>query len=291
MEYVNEAFGRTLMDKETTDYSIQAYALTLPAESALAEEMKVIDPIGLHKARGTVKKALARKFQDELMERYNDLTEIMQAEKEFKVDAASIGRRRLRNVFLEYLCSIKETPEEQTAAAKLATDHFQNASGMTDKMAALSALASMDGAGSTARDEALQKFYDDAKGDALVLNKWFMTQALADLPDILDRVKKLTEHPDFTIKNPNRFRSLVSAYTMNSAAFHDEEGASYEFVGGILPKVDQMNPQLSSRLAGCLIQWRRYDEKRGNLMKGHLEKLASLKLSDDLFEVVNRGLK
>uniref|UniRef100_A0A7S3DPM5 Peptidase M1 alanyl aminopeptidase C-terminal domain-containing protein n=1 Tax=Entomoneis paludosa TaxID=265537 RepID=A0A7S3DPM5_9STRA len=158
-------------------------------------------------------------------------------------------------------------------------------------MAALSALASMDGEGSAARDEALQKYFDDAEGDALVLNKWFMTQALADLPDVLDRVKKLTEHPDFTLKNPNRLRSLVSAFTMNSAAFHDEEGAGYEFIGDILEQVDQINPQISSRMAGCLIQWRRYDEKRGNLMKSQLERLASLKLSDDLFEVVNRGLK
>jgi len=118
-----------------------------------------------------------------------------------------------------------------------------------------------------------------------------MTQAMADLPDVLDRVKELTNHPDFTIKNPNRLRSLVSAFTGNSAAFHDEEGAGYEFIGSILAQVDQINPQISSRMAGCLIQWRRYDEKRGNLMKAQLEKLASSKLSDDLFEVVSRGLK
>jgi len=290
-EFVNEAFGRTLMDKETSDFSIQAYALMLPSEATLAEDMKVIDPVGLHAACGAVKKALARKYKAELLERYNELTATMNEGEEFKVDAESIGRRRLRNVFLDYLCSIKETPEEQAAAAKLATDHFENATGMTDKMAALSALASMDGEGSGARDKGIQKFYDDANGDALVLNKWFMTQALADLPDVLDRVKKLTEHPDFTYKNPNRLRSLVNAFTMNSAAFHDEEGAGYEFIGDTLEKVDQINPQVSSRMAGCLIQWRRYDEKRGKLMKSQLERLASLKLSDDLFEVVNRGLK
>ncbi|KAL7571498.1 hypothetical protein ACA910_020918 [Epithemia clementina (nom. ined.)] len=290
-EYVNEAFGRALADKETNDYSIQAYTMILPSESALAEEMNLIDPIGLHKARGAVKKQLARKYYDQLLERYNELTKIMEEDKEFKVDATSIGRRRLRNVFLEYLCSIKETPEEKKAAATLAMDHFRNASGMTDKMAALVALASMDGEGSTMRDEALAQFYNDADGDALVLNKWFATQALADLPDVLVRVKALTEHPDFTLKNPNRFRSLVNAFTVNAAAFHDESGAGYEFIGDMLVKIDALNPQVSSRLAGCLIQWRRYDETRGNLMKAQLEKLASMKLSDDLFEVVNRALK
>ena len=118
-----------------------------------------------------------------------------------------------------------------------------------------------------------------------------MTQALADLDDVLDRVKKLTEHPDFTLKNPNRLRSLVSAFTMNSAAFHAESGAGYEFLADIIKQVDELNPQISSRLAGSLITWRRYNEERGALMKAQLEKLADTKLSDDLYEIVSRGLK
>jgi len=252
--------------------------------------MKVVDPIGIHEARGKVKKALARKFHDQILERYNELTQAMEGE-EFRVDATSIGRRRLRNVFLDYLCSITESEEEQRAAAKLAMDHFENATGMTDKMAALSSLASMDGQGAEARDKALQKFYKDANGDALVLNKWFMTQALANLPDVLDRVKKLTEHPEFTLKNPNRLRSLVSPFTMNAAAFHQESGAGYEFLSSIIKQVDALNPQISSRLAGSFITWRRYDEARGKLMKAELEKLSKMKLSDDLYEIVAQGLK
>jgi aminopeptidase N len=289
-EYVYEAFGRTLADKETSDFSIQAYTLILPSESTLAEEMDVVDPLGLHEARGKIKKALARKFQADLLERYNELTALMDGE-EFKVDATAIGRRRLRNVFLEYLCSIKETEEEQTAAATLATNHFEQATGMTDKMAALSALASMGGAGATARDAALSQFYEDAAGDALVLNKWFTTQALADLPDILERVEALREHPDFTLHNPNRLRSLVGAFAMNPVAFHDASGAGYKLLAKILAEVDALNPQISSRLANNLITWRRYDEARGALMKAELEQLAESKLSDDLYEIVSRGLK
>jgi aminopeptidase N len=215
----------------------------------------------------------------------------MQAETEFKVDAEAIGRRRLRNTLLEYLCSIRETDQEQIAAAELAMKHFQNAKGMTDKIAGLGALASMDGEGADARDEAMQTFYDDAEGDALVLNKWFMTQAVADLPDVLNRVKKLKEHPDFTLKNPNRCRSLISAFAMNSAAFHDESGEGYKFLGSTIAELDKLNPQISSRMASSLIQWRRYDEERGQLMKAELEKLNAMKLSEDLFEIVSRGLK
>lgn len=289
--YVNEAFARTLSDS-SSDFSIQAYNLILPTESTLAEDMEIVDPIGIHKARGAVKLGLARKFSRELRAKYDELTQAMEADgDDFKVDKDAIGRRLLRNVCLEYLCSIKETGDEQVAAAELAMDHFKKAKGMTDKMAGLQALASMDGKGANARDEALASFHEDAQGDSLVLNKWFTVQATADLPDVLDRVKKLKEHPDFTMLNPNRCRSLLGAYAANSAAFHDEDGESYKFMGEVLKELDQLNPQVSSRMASSLIQWKRYDEARGEKMKAELEKLASMKLSDDLYEIVSRGLK
>lgn len=291
MKFVEEAFERTLLDRSSEDFSILAYAMTLPSESTLAEEMEIIDPIGIHDARGKAKKSLARKFQAQLLERYKELTEIMAQETEFKVDAVSIGRRRLRNVILDYLCAINETEDEEIAAASLAMNHFKNAKGMTDKMAGFVALASMKGKGAAARDEAIQRFYDDAEGDALVLNKWFTVQATANLPDVLERVKALKSHPDFTLKNPNRCRSLISAFSMNSAAFHAEDGKGYEFMADTILEVDKLNPQVSSRMGGSLIQWRRYDEKRAAMMKSQLERLAASKLSEDLYEIVNRGLK
>lgn len=78
---------------------------------------------------------------------------------------------------------------------------------------------------------------------------------------------------------------------MNQAAFHAESGEGYKFLGEILAELDKLNPQISSRMAGSLIQWRRFDEKRGTMMKAELEKLSKSKLSDDLYEIVSRGLK
>ena len=293
LDYVFEAFSRTLGDEDTADYSIQAYALTMPSESTLAEEVDVVDPLAIHKARGALKKGIARKFYSEIKAKYDALTKAMEAEGgDFKVDATAVGRRRLRNVLLDYLCSVKETAEEQKAAAELAWDQFEKATGMTDRYSALSALASMSGGGTELRDRAIQKFFDDAKGDALVLNKWFTVQALADLPDVLDRVKELTKHPDFTLSNPNRCRSLISAFTMNSAAFHATSGEGYRFVGDILMELDKLNPQISSRMGSSLIQWKRYDADRGALMKAELERVATMKpISDDLLEILSSALK
>ena len=142
------------------------------------------------------------------------------------------------------MCSIADTAEEQKEAADLASKHFNSATGMTDKLAALNLLASMSGEAESAREAAIKKFYDDANGDPLVLNKWFAVQADADLPDILDRVVKLTNHPDFTLTNPNRARSVVLTFTMNAAAFHAEDGKGYEFIGDMLEKIDKVNSKL-----------------------------------------------
>jgi aminopeptidase N len=288
--YVFEAFEGTLNDKNM-DFSIKAYAMTLPSESTLSEEIEELDPVALRKARGAVKKAIAKKFQNEFLEAYKELTTAMDADTDFKVDAVSIGRRRLRNTILGYITAIKETEEEQIAAAKIATAHYDKATGMTDKMSALSVLVSMDGAGASARDKALQRFYDEANGDALVLNKWFTVQALSTLPDVLDRVKALTKHKDFTLTNPNRCRSLISVFTMNLAPFHAADGEGYKFISETTAEIDKLNPQLSSRVGKRMITWKKYNKERQELMKGELKKLAALKLSDDLFEVVNSGLK
>ena len=293
-EYVFEAFERTLA-LDSDDYAIQAYLLTLPAESTMAEELETVDPIALHKARGDVRKSIARKFYKEIKAKYDELTAAMGgSSEELKLDATSMGQRGLRNVLLGYLCTLKDTPEEREAAAELAMNQFKSAYGMTDKYAALSMLVSMDGEDDVVarRDEAIKTFYDDAEGDALVLDKWFTAQAVADLPDVLDRVKALVKHPDFTLKNPNRCRALVSAFSMNAAHFHAEDGEGYMFLGDITSQVDKLNPQLSSRMGGGLIQWRKYSEERGALMKAELQKLVDMKpISDDLFEVVSRGLK
>jgi aminopeptidase N len=294
MEYVYEAFSRTLA-LETDDYSIQAYGLILPSESSMAEELDVVDPVALHKARGDVKKAIARKLHSAIRVKYDELTSAMKGSGEnIKLDATSIGQRRLRNVLLDYLCSLKETPEEREAASLLAMNQFESSFGMTDRYAALSSLVSMGGEESVVsrREAALKKFYDDAEGDALVIDKWFAVQALSDLPDVLDKVKALVVHPEFTLTNPNRCRSLISVFAMNAAHFHAIDGGGYKFLGEIIAKTDNINPQLSSGMGRALIRWKRYSQERGALMKTELQSLAEMKpISDDLFEVVGRGLK
>lgn len=292
LDLVLNTFGATLIDASISDDAIRAYALILPGESTLAEAVTVVDPVAIRSARKYVKKAIAKKFKTELAAAYNKLTTAVEADTAFKVDGISTGRRRLRNVYLGYLCALDETAEDQIEAAKLASAHFESATGMTDKLAAFNILVSMSGEGESAREAAIQKFYDDANGDPLVIDKWFACLASADLPDLLDRVVKLTSHPDFTLKVPNRCRAVILSFANNAAAFHDDSGKGYEFCGDMLEKIDKVNSRVSARTtASSFLSWKRYNEKRASMMKAQLERLKAMEnISTDLLEIVTKGL-
>ena len=281
LDRVLKTFGQTLKDEGIHDDSIRAFTLILPSESTLSKMVTVVDPPAILEARNHVKQSIARAFKEELLVAYKKLTAAINGDgATFKVDGASVGRRRLRNVYLGYICSICESGEEQKESAALATEHFNAATGMTDKLAAFSILASMSGEGAFARDAAIEKFYNDANGDPLVLNKWFSVQADAESPEVLDRVIQLSSHPDFSIKNPNRCRALILTYAMNAAAFHDAEGRGYKFLGDMLEKIDKINSKVAARSAAtCLIGWKKYNERRATLMKEQLQRLKDMPMT------------
>lgn len=140
-------------------------------------------PVALHDARDHVRTALAQALKAEFEAVYAALD--VDSPK-YEATPKEIGRRRLKNVCLSYLSTSKDA-----AAAQRALAAFRKANCMTDSLAALACLASLPG---KEKEEALEAFYKKAGGDPLVLNKWFTIQALADLPDQVDRVVALTKH-------------------------------------------------------------------------------------------------
>eukprot|EP00930_Biecheleria_cincta_P056902 TRINITY_DN42918_c0_g1_i1.p1 TRINITY_DN42918_c0_g1~~TRINITY_DN42918_c0_g1_i1.p1 ORF type:complete len:1027 (+),score=170.83 TRINITY_DN42918_c0_g1_i1:366-3083(+) len=279
------AMRQILNDQDAQDLSLLAYALTLPAESALMETMSPpIDPLRLHEARGAVRNSIAGELKSDLEKRYAELSPA--PGEEVIIDGPNANRRRLRNLCLAYLSTAKDASSIARNAA-----HFAEASSrgcMTDKVAALQCLLDTPDAPETA--QAIQQFYDDAAGDANVLNKWFSMQASVDVDDALARVEKLMTHTDFTIKNPNRLRSVVSVFAANIRGFHKEDGSGYAFMAKMVLEVDKINPQVASRLALSFATWAKLDTPRQTLVK---EQLANLKaketeLSKDTYEVVSK---
>jgi len=275
-----DAMRRIVQDQVTEDLSLIAYALILPAESTLMQEAKPpIDPTRLHEARNRVRKVIAKELEADIQKRYEELTP--KDDEDYVVDGPSASKRRLRNVLLAYLCTSGDAK-----AAELCGKHFKMAKGMTDKLAAFSCLCSMPDTDEA--KEAVQQFLADAAGDANVTDKWFASQARADVDDLLPRVKKLMEHPEFSLKNPNRLRSVVSVF-ISSPQFHLPDGSGYDFALEMIPKVDALNPQVAARMAnGAFRTWRLLDDKRQKMILDRLAKLSKAGLSKDAAEIVSK---
>ena len=160
---------------------------------------------------------------------------------------------------------------------------------MTDSIAALSCVINADLDAGTAL---LADFHTQWQHDPLVVDKWLILQAGCTLPGTLDRVKVLTTHPSFTYKNPNKVRSLIATFcATNHGQFHAADGSGYTFLGDQVCLLDELNPQIASRMITPLTQWRRYNTVRQQLMRQQLERIGNQEsLSDDVKEVVEKSL-
>ncbi|MBV9570448.1 MAG: aminopeptidase N [Alphaproteobacteria bacterium] len=262
------------------DHAFAAEMLVPPSEGELALKVQPADPDAIHAAR----KALIGRVAQVHASEFGRIYDTLESRDSYAPDAGSAGRRALRNVCLRYL-----TAAEDDAAAELAENHYRTATNMTDMVAGLAALTRMD---SPRREQAFTHFYDRFANDLLVLDKWMGLQASSPLPHTILQVRKLMQHPAFDMKNPNRVRALIGAFSANHLRFHETEGSGYALVGEVIRALDAINPQVAARMAAAFENWRRYDEKRRSLMRAELEKtLNKPGLSSNLFEVASKMLQ
>jgi aminopeptidase N len=274
-----DAFTKTL-ESDMRDKSFQAFALMLPGETYLADFMAVIDPTAIHEARRFVQKTLAA----DLREQFHAVYEANRDLGPYRHDRVAIGRRSLKNICLAYLAEL-----EDGDGRGLCMEQFKTAGNMTDVVTALANLSNIE---CPERNEALASFYSKWNGDPLVMDKWLSVQALSRLRATLDRVKELTHHPVFNIKNPNKVRALIGAFIQgNPVRFHDPGGAGYVFLTDHVLAIDPMNPQIAARLVTAFTSWKRYDEKRKALMRAQLEMIMTApNLSKDTYEIASKSL-
>ena len=273
-----DAFRQTLRATDL-DQSLQSYALRLPGERTLGEEMDVVLPHELHAARKFAARTLAEALHDDWLAVY----EREAPNGPYSYSPAEAGRRRMRNLCLGYLCAL-----ETDATTELCVRQFEAADNMTDQLSALACLASVPG---DAGDRALDAFYEQWKHLALVVDKWLSVQAGADRDDVLQRVDALRHHPAYDVRNPNKVRALVRVFFRNQAAFHVEGGAAYRWVADRILELDELNPQMSARTADAFTPWRRFDTGPQALMKQQLERIAAREgISKNLFEIVSKSL-
>jgi len=262
------------------DKALLARALTLPDITVIGHSRETVDPLSIHIARESVIRAILAQFGERILTIYNE----NRSPAAFRNDFAARSQRSLQNLLLHYLGKAKDAH-----AVRLAKTHYDTANNMTDRVAALAVLADIDCA---EREEAFAHFYGRFKAYPLVIDKWFAIQAASLRGDILDHVRALQAHPDFTMKTPNRVRSLLSAFAMNNpASFHDASGSGYAFLTDAIIELNTINPQIAARMLTPMRDWKRYTKDRQALIRDNLKRIAALQnLSDNVYEIVTKTL-
>ncbi|WP_294540646.1 aminopeptidase N [uncultured Rhodoblastus sp.] len=275
-----EALGR-LIDDCDADLAFTAEIVTLPSEADIARDLgSDVDPDAIHMAREYFRAELGKYLWHRLLAVYESLS----SDEAYSPDAASAGRRSLRNACLGLLAA-----GDPGHGAEIATHQFQHASNMTDQFGALKILSLIS---SPQRERALETYIRNHASDALVVNKWFTLQAAIPEPETLARVRRLTKNHNFSLTNPNRVYALIGAFAnANPTGFNAADGAGYQFVAETARDLDAINPQVAARLISSFRSWRTLEAGRRAKARAALETLAAgNNLSSDLRDIVDRAL-
>ncbi|WP_300516969.1 aminopeptidase N [Aliiroseovarius sp.] len=269
----------TMLRDDQLDPAFRALALRQPGQDDIAQTLFdagiTPDPLAIWRASETLAQEVAEHLQDVAPR----LSAEMDVTAPFAPTAAQAGKRALGLGLL----SLTTRLDGGHAAQAL----YDRADNMTLKLGALGCLLDAE-----VGEEALARFHAEFDGDALVIDKWFAMQvAHASPQNAVDVAEKLSAHKDFNWKNPNRFRALFGALTMNPAGFHTVSGKGYELFADWLIRLDPVNPQIAARMTTGFETWRRYDADRRAMIRGALERILGTKgISSDTAEMVARML-
>ena len=263
------------------DKALLARALSLPETSVIAQNQAVIDPAAIDQARTYMLTQIKRAHKDALAKLYDVNTDTGA----FAITPEAMGKRALRNVLLELL-----TVSKGTGCATRAKSHYFNANNMTDRVAALTSLADSN---QPEHEEVFEHFYQTYKQYPLVVDKWFKLQAMGNRDSSFEDFAKLRQHAEFNIKNPNRVRSLYTAFSLyNPVKFHDPSGKGYALQRDAIIELNAINPQIAARQVNPFREWKRYTPQLQAHMQAALQEILDTpNLSNDVFEVVSKSLK
>jgi aminopeptidase N len=253
----------------------------------VAEQLTAVDPQRIHSVRHAMQQQLAGALRAD----WEWAWQTHQVGGAYSPDAASAGKRALANRALQMLC-LDATSSGNAVWPERAFQRFNDATQMTDRLGALRALVHSH---AELAAPALRRFYELHEGDALVIDSWFALQASA--PETADgrvfaQARQLLKHPAFSLRNPNRARSLIFALCAgNPSAFHRTDAAGYAFWADRVLELDAVNPQLASRVARVCDRWAQLAEPYHEAARAAIARVAAQpKLSDDVREVVTHAL-
>lgn len=276
-----EALGEVIRE-DGIDKNLLAAMMSLPGEQALANmcEKGTVDPHAIHKAREIATRVIAGKYRQYFQGLYYENR--TQPNDPLIPNPELVARRSVANTALLYMAENNATHE----IGRTVFSQFEKAIGMSDKFTALSILVNNRHKPNFGRfaEKALDAFYEQFKDDNNTVDKWFAVQASCSFSDTIPRVKELMNHPAFDLKNPNRVRSLLFIFALDSLQFHTAEG--YRLYADFLAEYAPMNDIVASRMVEPLTDWKRYTPRLQELMKNEL-----LRLREKLWKVPNEKVR
>ncbi len=280
---------RALLRDPALDPAFKALSLCPPDEDFIAEQSANVNPQQIHRLRGQYLLQIAQALHADWVWAF----EAHQPRQGYRPDPTQSGQRALANLALKLLV-LDAVQRGDPVWPGRAYQRFKDAGQMTDRLGALSALID---AGSPLAEPALAQMYALFSGDELVVDKWFAAQAAASEPlsapgSLLPKLKALLQHPAFSLKNPNRARSLLlTLCRRNPAAFHRSDAGGYVLWADKVLELDAINPQLAARLARAMDHWRRLAEPWRSAAGEALARVAARPdLSRDLREIVDKAM-
>jgi aminopeptidase N len=280
-ERLGAALDTFLADQATGDPAFAALVVSLPGEGEVAQEIgENVDPDAIYRARRQVREIIGRHLSERLVRLRDDLA----SSGAYSPDAPSAGRRSFRNAALDLIAA-----GDPVLGERLASEQLEAATNMTDRLAALAVLTLLPG---EARERALAEFAERHHDEPLVLDKWLGLQGMIPEDETPERVKRLMEHPAFSMGNPNRVRALIGSFALNNPTqFHRRDGSGYEFLADIVIELDGKNPQVAARLLTAFGTWRMMEAERRRRAEAALRRIAQRpNLSPDVADIAQRSL-
>ena len=261
-----------LMTKEG-DLALLSEMISLPSEQIIHQNVTEIDVEDVHSKRNKTHLEIGSEFKGIFLDTYEKLN----FKKAFDLSSVSVAERALKNTCLAYLTRLGEFD--------IAYQQFMNSECMTDQFGAFQPLLNNP---NPYRDEVIERFYNEHHSDVQVMDKWFSAQSVSSLTSV-DDVKSLMKHELFTMKNPNRVRSVIGSFSQNTSQFHCQEG--YELLSEVIVELDELNPQIAARFAGIFNHWRRFAPRYSELQEIQIQSIIDReKISKDVFEIVQSAI-
>ena len=260
--------------QEESDLALLSEMMTLPSERIIHQRVGKINVAEINQKRENVNFCIIKYLEELLLSKYEELNH----NKTFDLSTQSIGERALKNRCLSYLVKSGEY--------ELAYKQFNHAKCMSDQLSSFQALVENH---NPYQKEVIERFYELYREDVQTIDRWFSVQSISPSISVAG-IRDLMNHKLFTMKNPNRVRSLLGAFAQNHIQFHCQEG--YQLMTEVIIELDTLNPQIAARFAGVFNHWRRFTSHYSKLQEAELKTISEVdNLSKNVYEIVHIALE